>query len=181
MIAMIQATEALKIVTGIGEPLYGRLLQYDALRMQFHEFRLKKDPECPVCGAQPTVTELIDYEGFCGVTALDGPERPEVSAAEVRGRRERGADLLLLDVRDPEEYATACIEGAVLLPLADLESRIGELEGWRERNVVVHCHHGGRSARACDILLQRGFRRVENLTGGIEAWSLTVDPAVPRY
>ncbi len=182
MVAMIQATETLKLVTGIGEPLHGRLLQYDALRMEFNEFRLKKDPACPVCGPQPSVTELIDYEGFCGVPAAsDRPVVEEVAADAVAARRERGETFLLLDVREPGEYETAHIEGAELIPLAQLEARIGELEPWRERTVVVHCHHGGRSARACEILLTRGFRSVENLVGGIEAWSLTVDPGVPRY
>jgi adenylyltransferase/sulfurtransferase len=181
LVALIQATETIKLLTGIGEPLLGRLLRYDALRMEFSEFRLQKDPDCPVCGLQPSVTELIDYEGFCGVPAMEEVKVKEVSAAEVHGARERGEDFLLLDVREPREWEAARIEGARLLPLGELEGRLRELAEWRDRRVVVHCHHGGRSARACEILLESGFREVANLAGGIEAWSLTVDPAVPRY
>jgi adenylyltransferase/sulfurtransferase len=181
LVAMIQAAEAIKIVSGIGEPLYGRLLQIDALRMEFSEFRIHKDPHCPVCGEHPTLTELIDYEGFCGMPAHDAPRLREISAAQVHALRERGEDFLLLDVREPGEYQTARIEGARLIPLGQLEARIGELADWRARRVVVHCHHGGRSAKACELLRARGFERLENLVGGIEAWSLTVDPGVPRY
>jgi adenylyltransferase/sulfurtransferase len=181
LVALIQATETIKLLTGIGEPLYGRLLRYDALRMEFSEFRLRKDPACPVCGPQPSVTELIDYEGFCGVPAREEAKVKEVSASEVRGALERGEEFLLLDVREPGEWETARIEGARLLPLGELEQRLHELVEWSARRVVVHCHHGGRSARACEILLGHGFRDVANLAGGIEAWSLTVDPGVPRY
>jgi len=183
LIALIQATETVKIVTGAGEPLYGRLLQYDALRMAFHEFRLKKDAGCPVCGTAPSVTELIDYEGFCGMPVAAEPEATfaEVSAHAVHARRASGEELLLVDVRDLDEWERARIEGATLIPLKQLESRLGEITAWRKRPVVVHCHHGPRSARACAALVAAGFERVENLTGGIEAWSLTVDPGVPRY
>jgi adenylyltransferase/sulfurtransferase len=168
LVAMIQATETVKIITGVGQPLYGRLVQYDALQMEFNEFRLKKDPKCPVCGEQPSVTELIDYAGFCGMPAADAEEAlVERSAAEV--------------LREPDEYATARIEGSVLVPLGELESRLGELAAWKEGRVIAHCHVGGRSASACRLLRANGFARVENLAGGIEAWSLTVDPDVPRY
>jgi adenylyltransferase/sulfurtransferase len=169
-----------KLLTGIGEPLVGRLLQVDALRMEFREFRLRRDPECPVCGAHPSVRELVDYEGFCGVPAAE-QGIPEIPAAAVREALDRGEDLLLLDVRQPEEFAVARIAGARLVPLGELEERLGELAEWRERRVVVTCHHGMRAARGAEILRQHGFRSVENLAGGIEAWSLTVDPAVPRY
>ncbi len=182
LVAMIQATETVKILAGIGEPLYGRLLQYDALRMEFNEFRVKKDPACPVCGEQPSVTALIDYAGFCGMPAHEsGPAWTEISAAELAQRRERGEELLLLDVREPAEYDTARIDGSQLVPLGELEARVEELAAWRQRPVVVHCHHGMRSARGCEILQAAGFEKVENLAGGIEAWSVTVDPAVPRY
>lgn len=183
LIAMIQATETVKLVTGIGEPLIGRLIQYDALQMEFAEFRLRKDPKCPVCGEQPTVTELIDYEGFCGVGvgAESGVRVTEVTAAETRARRERGEELLLLDVREPWEVATARLEGSVSIPSDEIESRLEELAEWRQRPIVVHCHHGGRSARVCGMLQEKGFERVENMAGGIEAWSVTVDPDVPRY
>ncbi len=181
LIALIQATETVKLVTGIGDPLYGRLLRYDALRMDFGEFRLKKDADCPVCGLQPSITRLIDYEGFCGVPAVEETTLQEVSAADVKAARERGDEFLLLDVRQPEEFETAKIDGTTLIPLGELESRVEELADWRNRRVVIHCHHGGRSAKACQILSSHGFGDVANLVGGIEAWSLTVDPAVPRY
>jgi adenylyltransferase/sulfurtransferase len=183
IIAMIQATETIKLLTGIGEPLVGRLLQYDALEMTFQEFRLSRDPQCPVCGESPTVTGLIDYEGFCGVPAHDRGETAvrERSAADVAAMRARGDAFLLLDVREPHEHAIAWIDGATLLPLASLEARLGELSDWKDRTVVVHCHKGGRSAKACKTLAAAGFRDVWNLGGGIEAWSLTVDSGVPRY
>jgi adenylyltransferase/sulfurtransferase len=180
LIATIQATETVKIVTGIGEPLYGRLIQYDALQMEFNEFRLKKDPACPVCGESPSVTELIDYAGFCGMPMAEASQ-PECSAADVHAMLERGDEFLLLDVREPDEYAAAHIDGALLLPLGELESRLGEVAEWKGARVVAHCHLGGRSARACEILRSHGFANVENLSGGIEAWSLTVDASVPRY
>jgi molybdopterin/thiamine biosynthesis adenylyltransferase/rhodanese-related sulfurtransferase len=181
LVALIQATETVKLATGIGEPLYGRLLQYDALRMEFNEFRVKKDPACPVCGTQPTVTALIDYEGFCGVPTE--AERPygEISAIDLQARRARREEHLLLDVRERGEYETARIDGSILVPLSELEERVEELAAWRERSVVVQCHRGGRSMLACNILVKCGFQQVENLVGGIEAWSLTVDPSVPRY
>jgi len=183
LVALIQATETVKIVTGAGDPLYGRLLQLDALRMEFREFRVKKDPECPICGPSATLKELIDYEGFCGVSAVESPAASfgEVSADEVARRRAAAEDFLLLDVREPAEWETAHIAGAQLIPLAQLEGRLEDLAFWRDRPVVVHCHHGGRSAKACALLTGAGFARVENLSGGIEAWSLTVDPDVPRY
>jgi molybdopterin/thiamine biosynthesis adenylyltransferase/rhodanese-related sulfurtransferase len=183
IVAMIQATETIKLLTGLGEPLIGRLLQYDALDMSFQEFRLRKDPACRVCGTAPTVTELVDYEGFCGMPAHDRAEVPlrEKSAAEVATMRARGDAFLLLDVREPHEWDTARIDGARLVPLGTLTSRLREIDEWKERRIVVHCHKGGRSAKACKTLAAEGFRDVWNLAGGIDAWSLTVDPEVPRY
>ena len=182
LIALVQATETVKLVTGAGTPLYGRLLQYDALRMEFNEFRLRKDPDCPVCGDTPTVKALIDYEGFCGMPAVEGPaDAPEISAAAARDRLRGEHPPLLLDVREADEVETARIEGARWIPLGELAARIDELAAWRDRELVVHCHHGGRSAKACRLLADHGFRGVRNLAGGIEAWSLTVDPDVPRY
>jgi adenylyltransferase/sulfurtransferase len=181
IVAMIQATETLKWLAGIGEPLIGRLLHVNALEMKFSEYRFAKDPQCPICGAKPRIGELVDYEGFCGLGAADREPLRQVSAAAVKRRVERGESLLLLDVRDPDELEKARIEGARPLPLGQLEARLGELEDWRERPVVVHCHRGGRSEQACRVLLAAGFREVAALSGGIEAWSLTVDPAVPRY
>jgi molybdopterin/thiamine biosynthesis adenylyltransferase/rhodanese-related sulfurtransferase len=179
LVALVQATETLKLVTGVGESLVGRLLQIDALEMSFQEFRLRKDPDCPLCGERPTQRELIDYEGFCGVGT--GPDPVEVSAAEVKRLQDSGERFVLLDVREPAEVEKARIPGSRLLPLAELEARLGELAGLRGEPVVVHCHHGPRSARACRILSAHGFENVRNMSGGIEAWSLTVDPGVPRY
>jgi len=181
LIAMIQATETLKLLAGIGEPLLGRFVQYDALELRFSEFRFGKDPECPACGAHPSLHELIDYDGFCGVSVAREEPLPELPAAALRGRGAAGRDFLLLDVREPAEFEKARIEGARLLPLGELEARAAELEAWRERPIVVHCHRGGRSAKAARWLREQGFRDVSNLSGGIEAWSLTVDPSVPRY
>jgi molybdopterin/thiamine biosynthesis adenylyltransferase/rhodanese-related sulfurtransferase len=181
LVALVQATETLKLLAGVGVPLDGRLLRYDALQMRFDEFRLKKDAACPVCGVQPSITGLIDYDGFCGVPAAGEASVPEVAAAAVHAALQRGEPFLLLDVREPAEHRTARIEGALLIPLGQLEARVSELAAWRDRRVVVHCHHGGRSARACEVLRQLGFRDVANLVGGIDAWSLVVDPGVPRY
>jgi adenylyltransferase/sulfurtransferase len=149
--------------------------------MEFLEFRVRKDPECPLCGERPTLTALIDYEGFCGVPAVEAPGFAEISAASLHARRAHGEPLLLLDVREAHEVERARIEGATWIPLGELSRRVGELEPWRERPVVVHCHHGGRSAKACALLAQHGFHRLENLVGGIDAWSLSVDAGVPRY
>ncbi len=181
IIALIQATEAVKLLTGVGEPLIGRFLHYDALSMRFDEFHFEKDPDCPVCSDHPSLTQLIDYEGFCGVGAREESPMREVSAAEVAALRARGERFLLLDVREPDEFAKARIPDTTLLPLGQLEARLGELADWKDGRVVVHCHHGGRSARACQLLARAGFTNVANLAGGIDAWSLTVDPAVPRY
>ena len=182
LVALIQATETIKLITGLGEPLIGRLLQYDALAMSFTEFRLRKDPACPVCGERPTVRELIDYEGFCGLPRADEGEPPvrERSAVEVAAMQARGEPFLLLDVREPDEWEAAHIEGARLVPLGQLEARLAELSDWRERRVVVHCRSGARSARAVRLLQRHGFRDVWNMAGGIQAWSLTVDPRVPH-
>ncbi len=176
---MIQATEAVKLITGIGEPLIGRLLHYDALAMRFSEFRFSKDPECPLCGEHPTLTKLIDYEGFCGVAHAAEP-LPEISAAGLARLLAGGERLLLLDVRQPEEFARARIPGSRLIPLGELEGRLGELAEWKSGRVIVHCKSGARSARACTLLHGAGFEDVTNLSGGIDAWSISVDPSVPR-
>ena len=181
IVAMIQATEALKLLSGVGEPLIGRFLRFDALEMEFSTYRFAKDPRCPVCSAEPKVRELIDYQGFCGVGGAEHEPVREIPAIEVKRIAERGDPFLLLDVRDAGEFEKARIEGSVLVPLREVEARLGELEAWRERRVVVHCHRGGRSAKACRILRRAGFADVSALSGGIEAWSLTVDPGVPRY
>ena len=183
-VALVQATETIKILTGLGEPLYGRLLHYDALEMAWREFKMQKDPDCPICGSQPSIRELIDYEGFCGMPAREGEavgEVNECSAADYAARLEAGEAMTLLDVREQNEIETARIEGALWIPLGELDARIGELDALRDQTLIVHCHHGVRSMKAIRILQAHGFRSVENLDGGIEAWSLTVDPSVPRY
>jgi len=184
VVALVQATETVKILTGLGRTLVGRLLHYDALDMAWREFKMQKDPDCPICGEQPTIKALIDYEGFCGMPAREGTSEDELvqtTAAAFAARREAGEEILLLDVRRPDEIETARIKGAVSIPLDELEARIGELIPQKDRPIVVHCHHGGRSEKAVRLLLERGFSLAENLDGGIEAWSLTVDSSVPRY
>jgi len=182
-IGLLQATEVLKLLLGRGEPLIGRLLAYDALSLQFREFRLDRDPDCCVCGPRPTVTAPIDYEAFCSAHAAPaaGAAIPEIAPEALRRRLDEGRELLLLDVREPYEHELARIEGARLIPLGQLEEALAALEAWRARPVVVHCKSGGRSRRACELLRARGFSAVENLRGGIEAWSRDVDPGVPRY
>jgi adenylyltransferase/sulfurtransferase len=182
-IAMVQATETVKLLTGIGTPLIGRLVLYDALSMEWTEFKLQKDPDCPVCGANPTVRELIDYDGFCGLPSADERrlEPPSLSAVAVAQRIGGSEPWLLLDVRESAEVERAKIDGSRWIPLGQLEERLQEIADWKDRPVAVYCHLGGRSARACRLLAEHGFGQVSNLEGGIEAWSLTVDPRVPRY
>lgn len=184
LVGVIQATEVIKLVLGKGSPLIGRLLLIDALTMSFRELKLRKNPACPVCGANPTVKELIDYEQFCGIapepqkekTAVNGV--PQISVQEFKRRRDAGEDLFLLDVREPYEYQIAQI-GGTLIPLNDVPQRLSEIP--RDRDVVVQCKSGGRSQRAAEFLMQNGLTRVSNLTGGILAWSDQIDPTVQKY
>jgi adenylyltransferase/sulfurtransferase len=148
--------------------------------MEFKTFRIPKDPACAVCGERPTITAPIDYAAFCSAGARAGAE-PELSPLALRARLDAGADLLLLDVREPFEAEIARISGARLIPLGQLEARLVELEPWRAREVVVHCRTGGRSRRACELLRSKGFEHVSNLAGGIEAWALEVDAEMKRY
>jgi adenylyltransferase/sulfurtransferase len=184
VIGVIQATEAIKLLTGIGEPLIGRFLIYDALRMRFRELKLKKDPDCPVCGSHPTITRLIDYEQFCGILPAT-PETAsvsnatEISSVELKQRLDRGDRLTLVDVREPNEYQINRIAGSVLIPLGDVPSRYRELDP--DGEIIVHCKMGGRSARAADFLRSVGFKRVLNLKGGILDWIDKVDPTQPKY
>ncbi len=181
IIGVIQATEAIKWLTGIGEPLIGRLLSFNALSMTFREFKLRKDPDCPLCGEKPTITGLIDYEQFCGIgggaTLLSSEE--EVTPRELNAELKAGQPILLLDVREPHEYDICKLEDSTLIPLGQLETRMGELD--REANVVVYCRSGGRSAQAAKLLEASGFRRVRNLVGGTLAWADQVDPHMPKY
>jgi adenylyltransferase/sulfurtransferase len=183
IIGVIQATEAVKLILGAGQPLVGRLLLYDALSMKFRELKLRRDPECPVCGDNPTIKQLIDYDAFCGVTpqhaAAAAPSIPEITVEELKARYDRGEDVYLLDVREPNEYQICRIEGSKLIPLGQVASRVGELDPSRE--LVVHCKMGGRSAKAVALLQERGFKKVLNLKGGILAWIDRVDPSQPKY
>lgn len=177
LIGTMQALEAIKLITGIGEPLLGKLLHADTLGMRFRTFTLRRDPECPVCGDHPTITAPIDYEGFCGIKPT--PQVKTISVTELHALRQQGSPHFLLDVREPDEYATARIEGSVLIPLAQVTARAGELP--RDLPLYVHCKLGGRSAKAVAALEELGFTNAVNVTGGITAWSDEVDATVPRY
>jgi molybdopterin/thiamine biosynthesis adenylyltransferase/rhodanese-related sulfurtransferase len=175
IIGMVQAIEAIKLVLGVGDPLVGRLLHFDALKMKFREFNLRRDPQCPVCGATPTITEPIDYEQFCGITA----DVPAVSVQELKRKIDADEQIQLLDVREPFESEIARIDNARLIPLRDLPHRMDELD--RGAYTVVHCHTGMRSAQAVQLLRGAGFTKVFNLEGGIDAWADEIDPAVQKY
>ncbi|CAN5593572.1 molybdopterin-synthase adenylyltransferase MoeB [soil metagenome] len=186
VIGTIQATEALKLLLGATTGLIGRLLLYDAWHMQFRQLKLRRDPACPVCGDQPTVRELIDYEQFCGVVpaaaASGGPAEDEVTVEELKARLDAGQPVFVLDVREPNEFQICRIPGSVLIPLGELPTRLDELPGAADgRDVIVHCKMGGRSAKAVQLLQGQGFTRARNLTGGILAWIDKVDPSQPRY
>jgi molybdopterin/thiamine biosynthesis adenylyltransferase/rhodanese-related sulfurtransferase/molybdopterin converting factor small subunit len=179
IIGSIQAMETIKLVLGAGEPLIGRLLLFDALKLQFRELTLEKDPDCPVCGRHPTVTELIDYEAFCGVGAEPSYEGAEVTALEVKQELDQGKELLLLDVREPHEYEITHVDGATFIPLGELPARLKELDD--HADIVTYCHHGARSMKALEILQAAGFAKVRSLRGGIDAWAVNVDREMPRY
>ncbi len=181
MIGIIQATETVKLILGTGESLVGRLLLYDALAMRFRELKLRRNPECPICGDHRTITELIDYQEFCGMPNQPEPEPvgAEIEPVEVKARIDRGDDFVLVDVREPHEYQICNIPFAKLIPLGDLAKRVGELDN--SADIVMHCKGGTRSAKAVEFLKQSGFKRVRNMKGGILAWSDKVDPSVPKY
>lgn len=183
IVGTIQATEVVKLLLGAGRTLAGRLLVIDALRMEFRELEVRRDPECPVCGDEPEIRELIDYELFCGLApgAPDGPEVPEIDVLELRRRLESGEAVQVLDVREAYEWAICNLEeaGARLIPLDRLPARIGELD--RETPLVVHCRSGVRSAKAVELLQDAGFENAVNLRGGILAWAREVDPSLPMY
>jgi len=182
LLGVIQATEVIKLILGAGDSLIGRLLLVDALAMRFRELKLRKNPDCPVCGDHPTVRELIDYNQFCGIRGEEAPVMPaavpEISPEELKGRLDRGDDIFILDVREPHEYQI-CNLGGRLIPLGDLPARMSELDSSRE--IVAHCRSGVRSAKAVTLLRQAGFGKVRNLAGGILAWAEKVDPTVPKY
>jgi adenylyltransferase/sulfurtransferase len=184
LVGVIQATEVIKLILGNGSPLVGRLLLVDALNMRFRELKLRKNPECPVCGDHPTVTELIDYQNFCGIVP-EAPQEanlkngiPQITVKELKRRIDAGEDVQLIDVREPYEYQIAQI-GGKLIPQNDVPQRLAEID--RDREVVVHCKSGGRSQRIAEFLKQSGYPRVANVAGGILAWSDEIDPKVQKY
>ena len=189
IIGVIQATEAIKLILGKGDPLIGRLLLYDALAMKFRELKIRKDPSCPVCSANPTITELQDYDYFCGIGSgarLGGEEEegagqpvPQISAKQLKDMLDAGRKVTLVDVREPQEWDIVHLEGAKLIPLGTLPERMNELD--TADDIVVHCHHGTRSAQAIKFLRKMGFEKLTNLAGGIDSWAINVDREMPRY
>ncbi len=185
MIGIMQATEAVKLILGIGEPLVGRLVLYDALAMRFRELKLRRNPECPVCGDHPTVTKLIDYQEFCGVARGRGAPPVAVAASgdieptEVRAKLDRGDKFTFIDVREPHEYQICNIPGTKLIPLGELPKRLNELD--KNAEIIAHCKSGVRSGKAVTLLKENGFLHARNMKGGILAWSDKVDPSVPKY
>jgi molybdopterin/thiamine biosynthesis adenylyltransferase/rhodanese-related sulfurtransferase len=184
LVGVIQATEAIKLILGKGSPLIGRLLLVDALSMRFRELKLRKNPECPVCGDNPTVTELIDYEHFCGIVPETQEEKsmkngiPQLSVKELKQRIDAGEDVFILDVREPYEYQIAQI-GGKLIPQNDVPQRLADIP--RDREIVVQCRSGARSQRIAEFLKQAGYPKVVNLAGGILAWADEIDPKVQKY
>ena len=183
IIGVIQAIETVKLILGEGQPLIGRLLMFNALKMSFREFKVRKDPSCPICGEHPTITQLIDYDEFCGIGRGEEGEAlttgEEITAREVKAKQDRSDKFTLVDVREPYEYAIAKIPGAKLVPLGTVKDRLHEFDSSDE--IVLHCKSGKRSAEALQILKRAGFKKVKNLTGGINAWSEDVDPSVAKY
>ncbi len=177
-IGTLQAIEALKLILGIGKPLIGRLLLFDALGMEWRTLKLKKNPNCPACGPHATIKTLIDYEAFCGLGKAQAAAVPEISVEQLKEKMDRQERFVLLDVREPHEHELARIAGSMLIPLGTLPQRAAELD--KKSPIVVHCKSGGRSAKAVKLLLEKGFQAV-NVAGGITAWSERVDPSIPTY
>jgi sulfur-carrier protein adenylyltransferase/sulfurtransferase len=196
LVGVIQATEVIKLILGIGEPLIGRLLLVDALGMNFRTLKLRKNPECPMCGVNRTITELIDYDQFCGVpkptgtNPLEAPQAvaeaavvdgiPQITVQALKAKLDAKENVFVLDVREPHEYPIANL-GAPLIPVGSLESRVGEIAAEKDREIVVHCRSGARSQKAALTLKNAGFTNVSNLTGGILAWAEQIDPSMPKY
>ncbi len=182
LVGVIQATETIKLILGAGDPLIGRLLLVDALGMKFRELKLRKSPDCPACGKNPTVTALIDYNEFCGMRGEEETsvttDVPAITVEELKQQLDARKDLFILDVREPHEYQICNLNG-YLIPLGDLPKRIHELDSSRE--IVAHCRSGVRSGKAVTFLRQAGFKKVHNLTGGILAWADKIDPKMPKY
>jgi adenylyltransferase/sulfurtransferase len=182
-IGTIQATEVIKLILGIGTSLIGKLMLYDALSMSFEEVKLRKNPKCAVCGPNPTVTQLIDYEQFCGVPGHDHEEEKatswDISPQQLADRLKRGEHVKIIDVREPHEWDISHIEGAHLIPLGTLAAHMSELDSAEE--IVLQCKTGGRSMKALELLRTAGFRKLKNLKGGINAWAREVDTSLPTY
>jgi len=182
IVGSIQAMETIKLILGTGDPLVGRLLLFDALAMRFRELKLKKNPDCAICGKTRTITKLIDYEEFCGIRGEEAPAMTdgilEISARDLKARQDRGDKLFILDVREPHEYQICNLNGK-LIPLGELPRRVNELDSSVE--MVVHCRSGKRSADAIHFLQQAGFKKLWNLKGGVLAWADEVDPSMPKY
>jgi molybdopterin/thiamine biosynthesis adenylyltransferase/rhodanese-related sulfurtransferase len=182
IVGSIQAMETIKLILGRGDNLVGRLLLFDALGMKFRELKLRKNPNCPMCGENRSIHQLIDYYEFCGVRGEEAPgpdvQVPEITPRELKSRLDRGDDLFILDVREPHEFQICNLKGH-LIPLGELPRRVHELDSSRE--IVAHCRSGKRSAEAVDFLRKAGFRKILNLKGGVLAWSDEVDPSVPKY
>ena len=186
VVGTLQATEAIKLILGVGESLVGRFLLFDALKLRFRELKVRKDPDCPVCGEHPTVTQLIDYEQFCGIAPTataaatsSTEDADEATVEELKTRLDRHESFLLLDVREPQEFEICRIPGSVLIPLGDLPSRLFELEG--RDDMIVHCKSGVRSGKAVKLLREAGYSKARNLKGGILAWINRIDPTLPKY
>lgn len=186
IVGIVQATEAIKLIIGKGKPLIGRLMLYDALEMKFRELKIRKDPSCPVCGPNRTITELQDYDYFCGYGSEEAEEGGEpsgpleqVTAKQLKEMLDSGKRVTLLDVREPQEWDITALPGAVKIPLGSIPERVNELD--TADNIVVYCHHGMRSAKAINFLRKMGFEKLTNLAGGIDAWAINVDRDMPRY
>lgn len=186
-IGAMQATEAIKLITGVGTPAIGKLVVYNSLDMQFRNLKLRKDPNCPLCGEHPTVKELIDYEMFCGMKVEEtqtkevSVKKDEIDALGLKVKMDEKQDFVLVDVREQNEYDMARIPGSILIPLPQLPNRFHELDKYKGKEIVVHCKMGGRSAKAITFLKQQGFDNLVNVAGGITGWSDQVDPSVPKY
>jgi sulfur-carrier protein adenylyltransferase/sulfurtransferase len=183
-IGSIQVTEAIKLITGIGEPLAGRLMIYDALEMTYRTVKVRKDPECPVCGKNPTITELIDYEEFCGVVSEDAQQAAAgstITATELKGMLDREEDIFLIDVREPNEYEIVSIPGAVLIPKGEFLSGAALERLPQDKRIVLHCKTGVRSAEALAVVKDAGFSDAVHVGGGVLAWINQVDPSLPAY
>jgi rhodanese-related sulfurtransferase len=182
LVGVMQATEVIKLILGTGEPLIGRLLLIDALGMKFRELKLRKNPDCPACGRNRTITNLIDYNEFCGIRGeeqtVSNTGIPTIQVEDLKRRLDAGDDIFVLDVREPHEYQICNING-YLIPLGDLPKRVSELDSSRE--IVAHCRSGVRSGKAVEFLQQAGFKKVHNLAGGILAWADRIDPKMPKY